>query len=288
MRIAVMGTGGVGGCLGALLARDGSDVGLVARGEHLDAIRANGLRLKQGDSEFTVRVTATDEPSEIGPVELVLFTVKTYHNDLAIPATRPLVGPDTQILTLQNGVESHLQLAAALGPGRALPGAYWTASSVQSPGVIACIGRAPRLSFGHESGVLSNQVRTVCDTLMSAGIEAELSPDPLQVIWSKFVVLCSIAGVTSAARTRIKEFLRYPEGRSLFAEAMREGRRRRAGQGSASSAGTGGEFIGIHRQLSRLPELHARRLRTRAPHRAGGPERGRGAHGPGRQASPLR
>lgn len=222
MRIAVMGAGGVGGCLGALLARDGNDVGLVARGEHLDAIKANGLRLKQDNSEFTVQVTATNEPSEIGPVELVLFTVKTYHNDLAIPATRPLVGPDTQILTLQNGVESHLQLAAALGPGHALPGAYWTASSVESPGVIACIGRAPRLSFGHESGVLSGQVRTVCDTLESAGIEAELSPDPLQVIWSKFVVLCSIAGVTSAARTRIKEFLRYPEGRSLFAEAMRE------------------------------------------------------------------
>ena len=78
------------------------------------------------------------------------------------------------------------------------------------------------MSFGHESGVLSNRVRTVRDTLESAGIEAELSPDPLQIIWSKFVVLCSIAGVTSAARTRIKEFLRYPEGRSLFAEAMRE------------------------------------------------------------------
>ena len=152
MRIAVMGAGGVGGCLAALLARDGNDVAVIARGLHLDAIRSRGLRLKQDNAEFTVTVPATSDPREVGPVDLVLYTVKTYHNAGAIPAVHPLVGPGTAVLTLQNGVECHLQLSESLGPGHALPGAYWTASSIESPGVVASIGPRPRLSFGEESG----------------------------------------------------------------------------------------------------------------------------------------
>ena len=222
MRIAVMGAGGVGGCLGALLALDGNEVSLIARGDHLAEIRARGLRLKQGDSEFVVGVRATADPREIGPVDLLLFTVKTYHNGEAIPAARPLAGPDTLILTLQNGVESHLQLAEGLGTGSVLPGAYWTASTVDSPGVISCIGQAPRLSFGHEDSALYPRLEGLRVLFESAGIDAELSPDPLRVIWSKFVVLCSLAGITSAADTRIKEFIGYPEGRRLFVEAMTE------------------------------------------------------------------
>ena len=222
MRIAVMGAGGVGGCLGALLARQGNNVSIIARGTHLDAIRANGLRLKQDHDEFTVHPPVTSNPAKVGLVDLVLFTVKTYHNSVAIPAIRPLVGPDTAILTLQNGVECHLQVAAELGPGHALPGAYWTASSVESPGVIASIGPTPRLSFGEEGGGTSQRAEAVKDALQSAGVEVELSSDPLRVIWSKFVVLCSIAGTTSAARTRIKEFLQYQQGVELFTAAMRE------------------------------------------------------------------
>ena len=200
MRVAVMGAGGVGGCLGALLARDGNDVSLVARGAHLDAIRANGLRLRRDNGDFTVQVPATDNPTEIGPVDLVLFTVKTYHNAVAIPAIRPLVGPNTAVLTLQNGVDCHVRLRESLGPGHALPGAYWTASSVEAPGVVALIGAAPRLSFGEERGRTSARASSILRTLRSAGIDADLSPDPLQVIWTKFIVLCSLAGITSAAR----------------------------------------------------------------------------------------
>lgn len=222
MRIAVMGAGGVGGCLGALLARAGNNVSLIARGEHLHAIQTNGLRLKQDGAEFTVNVPATRNPAEIGPVDLVLYTVKTYHNAQAIPSIRPLLGPGTAVLTLQNGVECHLQLAAELGPGHAMPGAYWTASSIESPGVIASVGPAPRLSFGEEAGSTSRRAEAVRDSIAAAGIEVELSPEPMQVIWSKFIVLCSVAGITSAARTRIRAFLQYPEGLELFTAAMRE------------------------------------------------------------------
>ena len=222
MRIAVMGAGGVGGCLGALLARDGNDVTLIARGAHLDAIRSNGLRLLQDDAGFTVNVPATSDPREVGPVDLVVYTVKTYHNTAAIPAIRPLVGPNTAVLTLQNGVDCHVRLRESLGPGHALPGAYWTASSVQSPGVIASIGPTPRLSFGEERGRTSARAESIRRALRSAGVDAVLSPDPLQVIWTKFIVLCSLAGITSAARTRIREFINNQRGLDLFTAAMLE------------------------------------------------------------------
>ena len=222
MRIAVMGAGGVGGCLGALLARDGNDVTLIARGAHLDAIRSNGLRLMQDDAGFTVNVPATSDPREVGPVDLVVYTVKTYHNTAAIPSIRPLVGPNTAVLTLQNGVDCHVRLRESLGPGHALPGAYWTASSVQAPGVIASIGPTPRLSFGEERGRTSARAESIRRALRSAGVDAVLSPDPLQVIWTKFIVLCSLAGITSAARTRIREFINNQRGLDLFTAAMRE------------------------------------------------------------------
>lgn len=222
MRVAVMGAGGVGGCLGALLARDGNDVTLIARGAHLDAIRANGLRLVRADGDFTLSTPATENPREVGPVDLVLYTVKTYHNAVAIPAIRPLIGPDTAVLTLQNGVDCHVRVRESLGPGHALPGAYWTASSIEAPGVVALVGASPRLSFGEERGHTSARAESIRRTLRSAGIDAALSPDPLQVIWTKFIVLCSIAGVTSAARTRIKEFIQTPLGLDLFTAAMRE------------------------------------------------------------------
>lgn len=222
MRVAVMGAGGVGGCLGALLARDGNDVTLIARGAHLDAIRANGLRLVRAGGDFTLSTPATENPREVGPVDLVLYTVKTYHNAVAIPAIRPLIGPDTAVLTLQNGVDCHVRVRESLGPGHALPGAYWTASSIEAPGVVALVGASPRLSFGEERGRTSARAESIRRTLRSAGIDAALSPDPLQVIWTKFIVLCSIAGVTSAARTRIKEFIQTPLGLELFTAAMRE------------------------------------------------------------------
>ena len=222
MRIAVMGAGGVGGCLGALLAKGGNDVTLIARGEHLAAIQANGIRLLREDDEFTVSVEATSNPAEAGPVELILYTVKTYHNLDAIPALRPLAGPKTTILTLQNGVQCHQEVEEELGSGHALPGAYWTSSQVEAPGVVRCIGQTPRLTLGEPDGTISKRALSIRDCLTEAGIEAEVSEDAMQVIWSKFVVLSCVAGITSAARTRIKRFIGFPEGRELFVAALRE------------------------------------------------------------------
>ena len=136
MKIAIMGAGGAGGCLGALLAKAGNDVSLITRGEHLEAIRANGLKLIRPDSEFIIKVDATDDPAEVGPVELVLYTVKSFHNRSVITTIKALMGEETSVITLQNGVESHELLGSVLGQNSILPGANWASSHIKWPGLI--------------------------------------------------------------------------------------------------------------------------------------------------------
>ena len=221
MRTAVMGAGGVGGCLGALLARAGNDVSLITRGEHLEAIRANGLKLIRPSEEFLVEVNATDKPTQVGPVDLVLFTVKTHFNRHIISTLRPLIGHETSVLTLQNGVESHEQLGAVLGSQIVLPGAFWGSSQVQSPGVIAEAVEA-RISFGEVDETQSLRALDIRKMFRDSGIETELSPDPMQVLWRKFIVLSAAAAITSAAQTRIKELLQFTDARKMFCAAMEE------------------------------------------------------------------
>ena len=221
MRIAIMGAGGVGGCLGGLLAKAGNDVSLICRGEHLAAIKANGLKLIRPDTEFVVEVDATDDPADVGPVDLVLFTVKTYQNRHVITALKPLMGPDTSVISLQNGVESHEQLGAVLGPSHILPGTYWASSHVISPGVIAEDVMA-QISFGEIEDTESLRALEIRKVFREAGIETEISSDPLQVIWQKFIVLSALAGITSASLTRPKELLQYQDARKMFCDAMAE------------------------------------------------------------------
>ena len=221
MRIAIMGAGGVGGCLGGLLGKAGNDVWLIVRGEHLEAIRANGLKLVRPDTEFVVQVNATDNPAEVGPVDLVLFTVKTYQNRHVITTLKPLMGHETSVITLQNGVESHEQLGAILGPSNILPGAYWASSHILSPGVIGEDVPA-QISFGEIDDTDSLRSPDIRKVFRDAGIKTEISLDPLQVLWEKFIVLSALAGITSAAQTRPKELLKYPDARAMFCNAMEE------------------------------------------------------------------
>ena len=216
-----MGAGGVGGCLGGLLAKAGNDVSLIARGEHLEALREHGLKVIRPGGEIIVEIQATGDPSEVGQVDLVLFTVKTFQNRHVITSLKSLMGPETSVITLQNGVESHEQLSAVLGASNVLPGAYWASSHILSPGVIAEDVEA-RVSFGAVDDTESLRALDIRKVFRDAGIEAELSPDPLRVLWEKFVVLSALSGITSAAQTRPKELLQFPDARKMFCNAMEE------------------------------------------------------------------
>lgn len=223
MRIAVMGAGGLGGTVGALLAKSGHDVSLIARGKHLEAIRRGGLHLTGAVDEITVSVAATDNPAEVGPVDLVIFAVKTYHNKHAIPAIKPLVAASTAVLTFQNGVESAQQISAEVGRGHVLPGVYWTPAHIQSPGVIRVISH-PSAEFGTPDGGETAQTDEIQQALRESGVKIQFWDDAPKMLWNKFVPFCSLAGVTSASRTRIKQLLTYPEGLNLFTDTIEEGR----------------------------------------------------------------
>ena len=222
MRIAVMGAGGIGGYFGGLLAHSGNEVTLIARGPHLEAIRANGLTVRGQREEFSLRVEATDDPTDVGPVELVLHTVKTYQNAGAVPSLRPMVSEDTTVLALQNGVEAHEELAQAVGSEAVLLGAAYIEAQIESPGVIRQRGEIMRIVFGEADGQRTPRAERILDTLQAVGIPTELSPDVEKVLWTKFLFISTLAGVTSAARAPLSLLLAHPESRETVLTAMRE------------------------------------------------------------------
>ena len=222
MRIAIMGAGGIGGCYGGLLARAGNDVTLIARGAHLAAIKERGLQLLQPEADFTVDVSATSDPSEAGSANLVIFSVKAHQNLEAVPLIKPLVGGDTTILTIQNGVESADELGQVYGAKRVLSGSAYVLSNILSPGVIKQLSPVPKVAFGESNGDRSQRALAILDTLSNAGIEADLSGDISKVLWSKFLYNSPANGMASAARLSPRDFLEFPEGAAMFRSAIQE------------------------------------------------------------------
>jgi len=222
MRIAIMGAGGIGGCYGGLLAKAGFDVTLIARGAHLEAITEKGLRLVQPEGEFTVDVAATCNPSLVGTVDLVIFSVKAHQNLTAIPLIKPLIGVETTVLTIQNGVESADEIGQEYGAERVLPGSAYVISNVVSPGVVKQQSQIPRVAFGESNGERSQRAIAVQEVFLKANIMAELSDDISRVLWSKLLYNSPANGMASAARLSPRDLIEYPEGSSMFKLAIQE------------------------------------------------------------------
>jgi 2-dehydropantoate 2-reductase len=223
MKIAVVGTGGVGGYFGGLLARAEHDVSFLARGVHLRAIRARGLRVESFDGPFTIApADATDDPGEIGPVDLAMVCVKNYDLSAAIEQMRPLIGPSTAILTLQNGVEAPDMLAAVYGRGSVLPGVVYCEVAVKEPGVIFQGSPLRRIIFGEFDGAISPRARAFADAFAQAGAETILSDNIFGAIWSKFCFICGMSGVTTLARQPVGPILADEEARLLLRAVVEE------------------------------------------------------------------
>ena len=226
MNIAVMGAGSVGGYLGGMLAQAGNRVALIARGPHLEALRSAGLRLITPGQDTTFAyprdVFATDDPGSVGPVELVLLTVKTYHNPQAVAAMPPLLGPETPILGLQNGVDSYREAAGALGQHRVLPGAVYIEASVPEPGVVRQVGDVVRVVFGELARTDSPRGQKILETLKSAGIAAEFTLDIRKALWSKILFIATMAGVTSMSRRTMAQLMPEPRWREVIVGCLRE------------------------------------------------------------------
>jgi 2-dehydropantoate 2-reductase len=223
LRIAVMGSGGVGGYLGGRLAAAGQDVTFVARGAHLAAIRAHGLALRSALGDALIRpAQASDDPGAIGPVDLVIFAVKLYDTEAAAEATRPLVGPDTGVVTVQNGVDSAELLARALGRDHVIGGVAQIASVIDEPGVIRHTGTMASFVFGELDGTRSERVAALAAALQAAGVEHRVSADIQRDIWDKMAFLATFAGLTALMRLPIGPIREDAETRAMLREGLAE------------------------------------------------------------------
>jgi 2-dehydropantoate 2-reductase len=223
MRIAVMGTGGTGGYFGGLLARAGEDVTFIARGDHLEAIRKNGLAIKSvlaGD--FLIPAKATDNPNDIGPGDCVLFCVKAYDNAEAADQIRPLIGPETVVLSVQNGIDNEQQIGEVIGPEHIVGCVSYVSSTIESPGVIAQMAGPGKIVLGEMEGGTSPRTEAVQSTLQNSGITAELHADIQVALWQKFLAICGVNGITALTRLPMGEILACEETRNLLKGTMEE------------------------------------------------------------------
>lgn len=223
MRVVVVGAGGIGAPLGASLAAAGNDVTFIARGAHLAAMRANGLRI-EGDRGITqiTPAQATDNPAEIGPVDLVLFAVKLWDVETAGAAIRPLIGKDTAVIPLQNGVDASERLAPIIGADHALGGVGLVTGTIIAPGVIRQSGTHHRVTFGDLQGGTNERGERLRAAMAAAGIDAILSPDIQADRWRKFTMLVPAAGTCAAVRSSIARVRDDPDSWRLLEAAMME------------------------------------------------------------------
>jgi 2-dehydropantoate 2-reductase len=220
----MMGSGGVGGYFGGRLAASGCDVTFIARGRHLEAIRERGLHIDSRDmGDATINpAQATDDPAEVGEVDYVIIGVKLGGTAAAGEAILPMLGPETSVLSLQNGVESDDVLAPIVGEQRLIGGVAFIASSVGSPGVIKHIGTMQRIVIGERAGGSSERVEALHRAMDGAGITAEISDDIERTIWEKFVFLIGLSATTTLMRTTLGPIREDPDGRAFLLDAMRE------------------------------------------------------------------
>jgi len=223
MRIAVIGAGGVGGAFGAALAKSGNDVTFVARGAHLEAMRAKGLRVLGPRGDVHIEPTqATDDPASIGPVDFILFCVKLWDVESAGAAIRPVVGPQTAVIPLQNGIDASERLIPILGKDAVMGGVAQISATIAEPGVIRQTGTFMRLVFGELDGRPSARGETFHRVCQAAGFESTNSNEILTALWEKFVLLATNSSVVALARLPFGKLRDDPEVFGLFEKAVAE------------------------------------------------------------------
>jgi len=226
MKIAILGSGAVGGYYGARLARAGHDVTFIARGAHLAAIRERGLEIRSRElGGFVAKGRAEEDTTRVGTVDLALVAVKAYDNPTALPLLRPMLGSASAVLTVQNGIDSPDEVAAIAGEDRTLGGATYIATALEAPGVIVQTGTHRRIVFGETFGQLprvTDRVNRIHEAFASADIQSSPVGDGRVPIWEKFVFLVSLAGFTGAARLPIGPIWSDPFTRAQFLAGSRE------------------------------------------------------------------
>ena len=223
MKILIMGTGGVGGYYGGLLAKQGNDVTFIARGAHLQAIQESGLKVKSVHGDFDIfPANAVRDARDAGEVDLVLFCVKTYHTDEAAQAIQPIIGPQTTVMSLQNGIDAAERIGKVIGSEHLIGGVTWLSSAVEAPGVIRQVSQFRRIVFGELDGRRTNRVESIHKAFENTGITVEASEEIRKVLWMKLVFITAVSSVGSLTRLPLGEYRSIPETRSLLSSIMAE------------------------------------------------------------------
>ena len=216
----------MGGYFGAKLARSGQDVTFIARGAHLEAIRSRGLAIQSAQlGDFVARAPAESDTAKIGQVDVAIVSVKAYDNATALPMLKPLIGPETVVMTLQNGVDSVDDCAAIAGQTQVLGGTTYVATALEGPGLIVQTGVHRSIIFGEVFGDrarIAPRVQAIAEVLAAADIQVTPVPDARVPIWDKFVYLAAFAGFTGASRLAIGHIWKHPHVREMFYTCCRE------------------------------------------------------------------
>lgn len=223
MRIAVMAAGAVGGYFGARMAAAGHDVNFLARGPHLEAIRENGLKIESTLGNLHLRsAKASDNPADIGPVDIVLFAVKLWDTEKAAERSRPLIGRDTCVITLQNGVDSNERIAPILGSDHVAGGLAYIASIITAPGIISHTSPFAKIQCGRLDGRDDAALSTFAEAAQAAGIDITVSDAVERELWHKFIMLVAMSGITAGTRLPIGPIMADPDTRAFFRKLMEE------------------------------------------------------------------
>ncbi|MFB6192292.1 MAG: 2-dehydropantoate 2-reductase [Haloarculaceae archaeon] len=250
MKIAVFGAGGVGGYLGARLADAGHETHLIARGDHLDAIRAEGLRVESVAGDTTVDPPATDDPAEVGSCDAVLLCVKSYDTRAAAASLDPLLEGDTPVVSFQNGVDNERWIAEEAGEGRAVGGVAYIFSTIAAPGVVAHTGGPARFVYGELDGRRTDRIEALDGALSSAdGVEAVLAEDVTVELWRKFAFICAQAGMTATTRLPIGEIRGTDASWTMYRRLLEEVCAVARAEGVDLPEGTVDEWLAFARDL---------------------------------------
>lgn len=200
MKIAVFGAGGIGGYFGARLSRGGADVHLIARGEHLKALRGRGLRVTSKNGDFEGKLPATSDPRDVGASDVVLFCVKSMDTESTAKTLHPLLKPETAVVTLQNGIDNEAKIAKEIGEPHVCGGVAYIMATISEPGHITHTGTLARLVFGELTGRKSGRLEALEALCRESGIEAEQTENITAELWRKYAMICAVAGMTAAVR----------------------------------------------------------------------------------------
>ncbi|MCD2201444.1 2-dehydropantoate 2-reductase [Halobacterium sp. KA-4] len=223
MKFAIYGAGGVGGYLGARLADAGHEVHLIARGDHLDALASDGLRVESPFGETAVELPATDDPADVGHCDYVLFCVKSHDTKTAAESLSPLLGEETAVVSFQNGVDNEDWIADVVGESQVVGGVAYIFSTIKEPGVVEHTGGPARFIYGERDGRRTSRIEALDEALSeSEGVDAVLADDIDVEIWRKFALICAQAGMTATTRLPIGDIRETEASWTMYRRLMEE------------------------------------------------------------------